>query len=1176
MACMDIEKEKRAYKKCRIIIIALFVILCGSLLLVCLSGRSITSYIKEFPILKPRLELLRRVVTEDAVFKLGEALGIGSVLLVWIYNSMDKEEMGTLYSELLEEVYPGYYIFVLVHLGSFGACLWMAKAGRIATASWALFILVVGSFIQCRTLKGFVLSPENRKQIALHRWRRLVCEVKESDPSKGNERLRELIFSMADAVILDAGSHCEELLEVIVGAIQKYIGEKAPENSEDWKWVLLDISGFWNDILEGRSANDQTIILRKMIQSYAEMETKEALCVGYVLWRYDWRLRKTDYEVELQRPIEALASEVTILTERTFARGRDPDNIFYCFEAAFHMLVEMHAGLKTIDRKNEFSKLIPRGEEGDLERKLLYGFAKAVFSKETCDRSRELKRYQRMERTWTGSRPERAGGDAEKLEIRLYVVVLEKISRLQAKCFEKEEGFSRNEEVWITMGHFDAMHTYEVNMEKGLFQAIEENNKVIFERQKSGRYFHPLYLISTEGEELGLTGESPFVAVARIHFSESVDSEKTYNELRNKLKEKAERKKYKCQTFQTVELSDMILTVSAERLCDVLEFALTMREYSAIGKVYTYAGINYGALKKGIDLKEADKISLFSMRFSVLDFEKINSCVKEVRRELGEETCYSVAGVDDIMLNWKELEVCRLVELYRKWFVEGVAPMENGSFSEVTTRVGIYQEEAKEKGSEDDLTVGHSGKLLIDCCKRLLEQSRKVQTKYKESSWAAPLGVLANTLVRISETAVLDEFVYIMYEGIDAFLRNVAEKDIPGVELYQEFVENGVHLMEHVIRVEGQLSHDPEMRPMVYDIPVAMLEYTLAFLKQVSTFLQEADGEEKAEIRFLLVPRLCERIMAQELFSAEPGILPGLVMVTIPVELLYNAKEIQMALCHEVSHFVGENCRGREGRRKKYVQAVACLIAKEVFQYKTSYIEAIQEGLLKKTDDMKSPCVRDMRERVLEWIAELWGNEATMSHFVEVVRRNGNEEEGLEEKIRGAFREERLVAFEELLVDIGDLFREVYADICMLHILEISSEDYVGSMIEELNKNQEEDRRYEAIAVRVYAALDGVGKAIPSVFIKERSEELYRQIERFRGLNQETAGKERFEGVFPRASVWFLDLYAKKCYKSLCNLEGKDKIRKMFSNATAVKMDYKSFMGDIDWYRKGILGMVEA
>lgn len=1168
-----VEKEKTKYCVVLFLMGFLFLVLCCSLWLVCWNGRSIISFIKlKLPCLQSSLESLRGVVTGEAIFKLGEALGIGSILLVWIYNSLDKKEMGTLYSELLEEICPRYYIFVLIHLGSFGVCLWMAKAEKIATASLALLILVIGSFLQCRILKRFVLSPENRKQIALHRWEGLVYQKEKEEGEKEEERLRELIYSMATAVVLDAGSHCEELLEIIVKAIQRYIEVRDPKSSEDWKWVLLDIAGFWNDILGKRSANDQTVILRKIIRSCSVVGTKEALCIGYVLWRYDWRIRKTDYEMKLQRPIEALASEVAILTERTFARGNDSDEIFYCFQAAFCMLIKIHTEQETIDGGNEFSKLIPQGEEDTLKKTLLYGFAQAVFSKDVCDKSRELKRYQRVEQTLMGSCPQRPEETTEKVEARLYAVVLESISELRAKCFEEGECFSKSEEVWIAMGHFDAMHTYEVSVEEGLFQAIERNNKVIFDHQKNGRYYHPLYLISTEGDKLGSIWQNPFMAVARIHFSENVDSEKTYEDLSRKLKEKANASKYECQIFRTVELSDMIMAVSARNLCGVLKFTLAIREYHSIGKVYTHVGVNYNAVKKGIAPEENDKIDLFSMRFSVLNFEEINDCVNAVKNELGEENCYSVAGVDDIMLNWKDLETSRLAKLYRKWFVDKLEPMENRSFAEVTTRVGTYQMENTEKAEEGQAVV-NSRELLMARCKSLLELSQIAQRKYSELSWVAPLSVLSNTLMRISGNPVLDEFVYIMYEGIDAFLQNMVKKNIQEAEPYQEFVENGIHLMEHVIRVEGQLSHNPEVRPVVYDIPVAMLEYTLAFLKQVSGFLQGADGDEKAENCFLLVPRLCERIMAQELFQAEPGKLPGLVLVTIPVGLLYNAKEIQMALCHEASHFVGERCRDREERRKKYVQSVACLMARVMFQYEESYVEVIQHALLEKTENMQAPRMRDMQRQVLEWVSELWTDGTAMSRFADEVRRSGNEEVDLEKKLRGAFNEENLAKFEDLLGDIGNLFREVYADLCMLHILEISSKTYVGSMIEELNKNREEDRRYEAIAIRVYAALAGTGKEIPSQFIKKESPGLYREMERFRDLGSR---KENFKGMFPLCTVLFLTLYAKKCYEHLCNLKGKERIKETFSNAIDKKMDYKSFLDNIDWYRKGVLGIIEA
>ena len=514
----------------------------------------------------------------------------------------------------------------------------------------------------------------------------------------------------------------------------------------------------------------------------------------------------------------------------------------------------------------------------------------------------------------------------------VYVALLEKVEILNAGCFDESGMPVENSKSWITLGHFDAMHTYELELEnKNLFQAIHQNNKMISKLQRDNRYFHPLYMISSSDVQQFWENLCPFFAIVKIHFVESANTNQAYGQLLSKLSEHS--MQYPCvyQAFQTIELSDMILAITADKLSVLLEFALTLRVYSCVGRVYTYACVDYEHVKdKKWSPIPQDTIDLFSMRFSVTDFDQAKAMIACIEDILQQEQAFSVSGVDDIIVNWQGLESNRLVNLYRSWFLtpDRLGSLSGQCFAEVTTRVGILLDKVGEvndkKGGAD-----YSQERLKRNCKKLHARCVSIRSHATSQNlvynWIEPLSELANTLVRISKTSVLDEFIYIMYAGIDAFLKNV-ECRIQHLERLnasqcQEFVENWAHLMEHVMRIEGQLTHNPQMRPILYDIPVAMLEYILSFLNQVSEILQTEDTPKRQNICFLLVPRLCDRIEAQELFPAGSDYLPGLVLVTIPLQMLYDSGTIQQELTHEVSHFVGEKYRDRAYRGKKYIQA---------------------------------------------------------------------------------------------------------------------------------------------------------------------------------------------------------------------------------------------------------------
>lgn len=768
----------------------------------------------------------------------------------------------------------------------------------------------------------------------------------------------------------------------------------------------------------------------------------------------------------------------------------------------------------------------------------------------------------------------------------VYVALLEKIETLDTDCFEGHGALASDAKSWIALGHFDAMHTYELKLEnKNLFQAIQQNNRKISKFQQDNRYFHPLYMISSEDTQQFWENLGPFFAIVKIHFADSVNSDHAYEQLLKKLQEHS--KQYHCVycTFRTIELSDMILAVTADGLSALLEFALTLRVYSCVGKVYTYACVDYDLVKeKEWQPLPNDHIDLFSMRFSVADFHQAKDTIDYIESILDQEQAFSVSGVDDIVVNWSGLKTYRLIQLYRSWFWDKDRPkgLFGQCFAEVTTRVGILLDKM---GVIEDTNGGNgcgqeplkkNCENLYACCESICLHASQQNLMY---NWIEPLSALTSTLVRISKTSVLDEFVYIMYAGVDAFLKNVKYQIEHMEELNtvqcQYFVESWAHLMEHVMRVEGQLTHNPQMRPILYDIPVAMLEYVLSFLKQVSEILQTKDAANKKDICFLLVPRLCDRIEAQELFPAVPNGLPGLVLVTIPLQMLYDSKEIQQELSHEVSHFVGEAYRNRADRAKKYIQASAALMSRVFFgAVHPAFVRAIQAELVDHMGNVDDANIIDLSRKVMEWVDRICKRRDEYVRFIRRVLEMNIEHTPLKLNPTDTFiTGGKVQKFQALLADLRILFRKIYADICTLYLLPITGEEYVASILPDLvSEKDEAKRRYEQIAIRIYVGMKAGRRSIPLNYILEQDEKLGKEIQTIETCLEN--GDEMQERLIPITSIRFLLLYAKRCYERLCEepQQGLEKIREMYDNVAILQqMDYKRFTTDINEYRIKIL-----
>lgn len=774
--------------------------------------------------------------------------------------------------------------------------------------------------------------------------------------------------------------------------------------------------------------------------------------------------------------------------------------------------------------------------------------------------------------------------------MRVYVALLEKVEALRGGCFEDDGSLPSEGKKWIVMGHFDAMRTYELGLGgKTLFEAMRDSNRQLAQAQRSDRYLHPLYLISPEDNSAKWSCNDPYLAIARVHFSGSVDATKTFGTVEKKLREHEKHWKCSCTCFHTVELSDMILAVSAKKLSSVLNFVLTLRTFPEVGKVYTYAGVEYDwvkqtdhAAKQATD--ESDSIDLFSIRFSVKSFAEAQGALDRVQEILDDETEYSVAGVDDVVITWNDLPVRKLLALYREWFNTERGPLQRDCFSDVTTRVGV---------SLGKLTVPaqtapyESVQALQMRCEDLKNRCKKISRK---EAWAAPLSSLLDTMVRMSHTSVLDEFVYIMYEGVHAFLENVEE---PGYRILLDeenddaggesrFVENLGLLMEHVIRVEGQLTHNPELRPVVYDIPVAMLEYTLAFLQKVSAILQSKDRKE-VKISFLLVPRLCERMKALELFQASET-LPGLVLVSIPVGSMYEPESIQRELCHEISHFVGEHFRNREIRRQLYGYAAAALAAREFFlNDHPALIRTVWQSIQKELNQaLAENHMRQLTDRIANWAYSLLDDETCYRQLIyRALLASGEDstDRPLELSRNVAFLEEsRVSRFCRLLEDLHTLFRETYADVCLLFLLPVRLDQYLVSHVQELHtESAEQERPYEQYAIRLYVAIKAADRENELQWdeLERLDPLLYNEMKHLKELIE--SEEEEISRLIPIVSVLNLLQYAKICYENIQAAPEDDRkaLSEMFQDIVpeegATAINYEAFLGHIDAYRAKLL-----
>lgn len=780
------------------------------------------------------------------------------------------------------------------------------------------------------------------------------------------------------------------------------------------------------------------------------------------------------------------------------------------------------------------------------------------------------------------------------------VVLLKKISSLQTGCInsiDKENSVGP----WISLGYFDAFYSYTISR-KNMLQEIGKNNIEVSQRNDKTTYYHPLYLISSEdNRDKQLWGEkSWYMTISRVHFVQNVNVASAREKLQQKIEKKLKDKANQGVTsvgYQTIELSDMILVSKSDNLETLLKFALNLRSYPDIGNVYTYCGINYDCVR---DLRATppskDYIPLFSMRFSIKDYDKAQHALRAIKQVLDEPgnqgEVYSIAGLNDAVGTWTNLCTGRLIKLYRYWFIGKPKEISSEAFSNVTTRLGVEAISSNEGNLDEDVF----NKQLQSICDILLDLDRKIQEhsinlgqlSIGEGRWLKNLSELTKTLVRLAQTAVMDEFVFIMLPAVFSFLLNVLEEVKQGritrehLIGYHEYIEEWNHLMEHIMRSEGQLTHYSELRPVLYDVPLAMLEYTLSFLMRCSNALQSQDGSEKVEIDFLLVPQLCRRNMATELFPARKT-LPGLVSVQVPLHLLYAPKVVMSQLCHEISHFVGEKPRCRELRQYCYAQSISAVVAQDIFQsYAPELISAIAGQLENRFRDLKLKRIKEMKNETIRWLSDLLSGSPAGIKYAEFIRKVVIKSAGNRRiKVQSS-----IVALKKALMQsigtlkaMGDLYREVYADLCMLNLLQLNPSYYLDSYLEELSQDWEEKRDKTAVGILAlrYYVCEQANFSSDNLSSGKRSGCVWGHFKRkYNDICLAVTDKKCVPtSIFPPEAILPLVEYARACDKSLkdCfnNNEEAQKAKRVFDEASGEMVKYSCWEQHINEYRVDLL-----
>lgn len=786
---------------------------------------------------------------------------------------------------------------------------------------------------------------------------------------------------------------------------------------------------------------------------------------------------------------------------------------------------------------------------------------------------------------------------------------------------------------WIVFGYFDFLEVYPLPREENSswLSDILKHNQELSAELDGDYYFHPLHLTAgvSGTEDYGnyedfwtKNDDKPFLFLTLVQ-------EAAQGSI-SKVQEKVLQSKTPVERicYRTMELSDLVVAWRSASLFDIFQEIHELYQMEEVGDMSTFSSVSQALVngpKENWGAIDRNKEFFASARYVVRSVQESHEYLLWLKdQNIDISHVYFSTGMEDLHMLQENMSAKTLLNLLRTHLNDG----HHRAFFECSTRLGIPETilpgkepsstKPKEPGFANDNLLGKGSEesVFSGRCKKLLEKFQSVRENTKncsgiyEISWMKPASNLLNALAHMSKNWVMDGFCYLIYDAARLFCGKIKHWEASRcpmgkkeTEAVQRFIRGWGGLMEQVTRIDGRFIQMPGFSPALCEIPAHLLEFYLSVIMCCADLMgKKTEGHDVA---LLLVPKICRRMKVYEILE-EPQDRTHLLYVDIPMEMLYRPVSVMCGLCHELAHNVGETWRNRRRRGYIVLYAAAYELAGHlkirseatVYQIYTHLLDICQQckyaSQMEYAEGLSVLLQMGVNSLLLDdaafssWHAAYQEEKNLLSYQMRDVR--------LESDI---CRNKILADATELFSDLENLiylFRECYADMVMIYLLNPSEEMYRSFAEQEIkswkeeNKGFHSDRQYYLLVERWGIVIRAAQKTEiwkcealekeSSPTLKSFCEDVDRFIAWFNVSGedfQEHRSKETLQQVFD---------YLVECYdtidKSLGseinvreNLEGRkqlDLLRGLFTKlSNQYDIDYDACGHFIELYRKTIL-----
>lgn len=393
-----------------------------------------------------------------------------------------------------------------------------------------------------------------------------------------------------------------------------------------------------------------------------------------------------------------------------------------------------------------------------------------------------------------------------------------------------------------------------------------------------------------------------------------------------------------CIFYDSLELGDVVAVIKCDSITATLEIQRHLCECPAVSNAYSYCGLNYGLFLDSPELnlnsiKNREKLiginlDYVSTRFSVKNAQTAWRQMDKIsyRSDAG----YVVTGNADVIIDCCNLSEINLIETMVN--IVGLGDELYKSFNDVITRVGLKNREPNFSRMPSHYQSERSTTLAID---NGLNQwlIRKITESIppRGETYTHSLQKLVSTLETMRENCVMDDLSDLVYPGVEAFisrlkyLRDIDEWSEGYTEELLEFLEDWTSITNSILHLESQMVQHPELMPVRYYIPAMVLQFEQRLVEQCVESIQQVDKGANS-FAPIIFPRAQKGTTTKAIFDPKEdrnfkGKSP--LCIVIPIHQLYSPWEVAHILCHEVAHYCGGEIRFRKKRFDCLVESIA-------------------------------------------------------------------------------------------------------------------------------------------------------------------------------------------------------------------------------------------------------------